>query len=134
MSMCLSVCTKGSRVQLDRYGPLKWSFSWEVLGRYITPLVDYNYWVMWKKRSCGFHRIFTVVFERLFKVRLGYVIAPQGLSPPQEKSYCENTTKLRFFHPNYWLNRFDIQLNEPINQSSRKVSKVVDPSNKKTLI
>ena len=44
-----------------------------------------NYWVMERKRSCGFHRIFTVAFERLFQVKLGYVNVNDcsaGLEPP----------------------------------------------------
>ena len=33
-----------------------------------------------------------------------------------------------------WLKRLDTQLNEPINQNSIKVPKVVKPTNKKTLL
>ena len=32
---------------------------------------------------------------------------------------------------NYWLKQLDTQLNEPTNQNSMKVSKVVTPTNKK---
>ena len=35
---------------------------------------------------------------------------------------------------NWWLKRLDTQLNEPINQNSIKVPKVVKPINKKTLL
>ena len=35
---------------------------------------------------------------------------------------------------NYWLEHLDTQLNEPTNQNSLKVNKVVQPKNKKTLI
>ena len=35
---------------------------------------------------------------------------------------------------NYWLNRLDTQLNKPTHQNSIKVSKVVKPTNKKTLL
>ena len=34
---------------------------------------------------------------------------------------------------NYWLNHLDTQLNEPSNQNSFKVAKVVKPTNKKHL-
>ena len=34
---------------------------------------------------------------------------------------------------NYWLKLLDPQLNEPTNQNSIKVPKVVKPMNKKTL-
>ena len=33
-----------------------------------------------------------------------------------------------------WMKRFDTQLNESTNQNSRKVRKVVKPTNKKTLL
>ena len=35
---------------------------------------------------------------------------------------------------NKWLRRLDTQLNEPNNQNSIKVPKVVKPTNKKTLL
>ena len=35
---------------------------------------------------------------------------------------------------NYWLKRFDTWLNEPTNQNSIKVTKVVNLTNKKTLL
>ena len=35
---------------------------------------------------------------------------------------------------NKWKKRFDTHLNEPTNQNSRKVPKVVKPTNKKTLL
>ena len=34
---------------------------------------------------------------------------------------------------NYWLKRFDTQQNEPTNQNSINVPKVVQPTNKQTL-
>ena len=35
---------------------------------------------------------------------------------------------------NYWLKRFNTQLNDPTNQNSLKVPKVDMPTNKKTLL
>ena len=35
---------------------------------------------------------------------------------------------------NLWLKRLDPQLTEPTNQNSKKIPKVVEPSNKKTLL
>ena len=35
---------------------------------------------------------------------------------------------------NWWLKRLNNQLNEPTNQNSIKVSKIVKPMNKKTLL
>ena len=73
---------------------------------------------MERKRSSEFRRIFTVVFDRLFYVRLGKVnvddcpagqdIGPAGLEPPtgakNSISYCENTrksaTSFSFHDPN----------------------------------
>ena len=35
---------------------------------------------------------------------------------------------------NWWLKRLDTQINEPTNQYSIKVPKIVKPMNKKTLL
>ena len=35
---------------------------------------------------------------------------------------------------NQWLKRLNTELNEPTNKKSRKVTKVVKPTNKKTLL
>ena len=46
----------------------------------------------------------------------------------------DNTQNYPFVDNYQWLKRLNTGLNKPINQNSVKVSKVVKPKNKKTLL